>query len=116
MKRPLAVGYLIQSCMNISVVRLRKGQALPRLRRERYPWFRMSARLLAMHRVKLRCRSIDVELKDVRPIVVAGEVVPQLHRNRHLEVAIGIENAFLGTHRSRDDPEVGCDDHAATTI
>ena len=42
--------------------------------------------------------------------------MPQLHRNAHLEVAIGIENAFLGTHRSRDDPEVGCDDHAATAV
>ena len=66
----------------------------------------------AMPGVKLRCSAIDLKMENVGPIVMAGEIVPQLHGDPELEIALRIKDAFLGSHRSGDDPAVGRDDDA----
>jgi hypothetical protein len=65
------------------------------------------------HRINVRGAAIDLKLKDVGAIVVPGEIVPQLHADAEIEIAIGIEDAFFGAHRTGDDLAVGSDDHAA---
>ena len=42
----------------------------------------------AMHRVKLRCSAIDLKMENVGPVVMAGEIVPQLHGDPELEIAL----------------------------
>ena len=69
--------------------------------------------LASMNRVKVRSAPINVELKNVRPVVMAGEVMPQLHCNSELEIALGIENAFLRSHWPGKDPAVRPDDETA---
>src|ERR1700738_5178284 len=54
----------------------------------------------AMHGVKLRCSAIDLKMENVGPVVMASEIVPQLHCDPKLEIALGIKDAFLGSHRS----------------
>src|SRR5262245_30828292 len=68
----------------------------------------------AMHRIKPRGRTIDVQVENIGPVVMAREVVPQLHLNADLEVAIGIEDALLSAHRSRNDAAVGRNDAGTT--
>ena len=36
-----------------------------------------------------------------------GEVVPQLHLDAELDVALGVEDALLHAHRARDDAAAG---------
>src|SRR3954467_14186862 len=66
-----------------------------------------------VHAVELRRRPVDLQMKYVRPIVVAGEIVAQLHLHADLEIAVRVENAFFGAHRSRDDTVVRRNDHTA---
>jgi len=66
-----------------------------------------------MDRIELRRSAIDLEVEYVRPIVVAGKVVPELHLNAKLEIALGIEDAFLATQGAGNNPAVGSDDDAA---
>ncbi len=65
---------------------------------------------IVVHAVKLRRGAIDMHLENVRPVVVAGKVVAQLHLNAEVEIAFGVEDAFLGAHRPRDDPRQRIDD------
>ena len=58
--------------------RRRGGQLFRRGRRER--------RRIVVHAVKLRRRAVDVQLENVRPVVMAGKVVPQLHLDRDFTV------------------------------
>jgi hypothetical protein len=62
--------------------------------------------------VKLGSRAVDVRLKNIRPIVVPGEVVTQFHLNSHFKIAIGIENALFGAQRPGDDAAHRIDDKA----
>ena len=66
--------------------------------------------LRIMDVIKLRRGAVDVQLENVRPIVVAGEIVPQLHLDAEIEIAVGIEDAFLGAHRAGDDAAQWIDD------
>src|SRR5689334_10572368 len=66
-----------------------------------------------VHRVDVRRRAVDVQLENVRPIIVAGEIVPQLHQDAELEIAFGVEDSFLRAHGPRQDAAVRRDDHAA---
>src|SRR6476660_4900606 len=68
-----------------------------------------------MHGIELWRRAIDLQMENIGPIVMSGKIMPKLHRNAKVEVAFGIENAFLHTHRTGDDPAVGSDNQAAAT-
>src|SRR3954468_4541688 len=52
-----------------------------------------------VHAVELRRGAIDLQMENVRSIVVASEIVAQLHLHADLEVAVGVENALFGAHR-----------------
>jgi len=66
-----------------------------------------------VNRVDARRAAVDLQLENVRPVVVAGEVVPQLGEHAQLELAIRIENALLGAHGPGDDAAVRRHDDAA---
>ena len=67
----------------------------------------------AVHAIELRRGAVHVQLENIRPVVVAGEVVPQLHLDAELQVAVGIEDRLLGTKRTGDDAAQWIDDQAA---
>src|SRR2546421_9799563 len=69
----------------------------------------------AMHRIELWRRAIDLQMKNIGPIVMSGKIMPELRRDAEVEVAFRIENAFLAAHRTSNDPAVGSDDQAAST-
>jgi len=52
-------------------------------------------------------------MENIRPVVVSGKVVPQLHLDAELEIALRVEDAFFRAERSGDDAAVGRHDHAA---
>ena len=74
---------------------------------------RRERRRIVVHAVKLRRRAIDVHLENVRPVVVAGKVMPELHLDGEIEIALGVENAFLRSHRPGDDARQRVDDQRA---
>src|SRR3954469_23500958 len=67
----------------------RRQQAAGRFRQRRRVRGRQHA-VLAVHRIKVRRRPVHVKLENVRPIVMAGEVVAQLRQDAELEIALGI--------------------------
>src|SRR5947209_5697566 len=68
---------------------------------------------LVVHRIEPRRRAVDLQVKNVRPIVMAGEIMTQLHLHAELEIALRIEDALLGAHRPRQDAAVRPDDDTA---
>src|SRR5262245_60006156 len=48
--------------------------------------------ILTVHRVEMRRPAIHVQLKNIRPVVVAGEIMPQLGEDAELEIAVGVQN------------------------
>src|SRR5438067_293652 len=44
-----------------------------------------------VYRVEPRRRAVDLQVKNVRPIVMPGEIVAQLHLHTELEIALGVQ-------------------------
>src|SRR3954452_19511142 len=88
---------------------IRRGQQRVRSRGHPEPGGRLAGRrerrvrAAAMHGIELGHGAVDLEMENIRPVVVAGEVVPKLHLDAEVEVAFGIENALLRAHGSGDD-------------
>src|SRR4029079_10768959 len=59
-------------------------------------------RMLVVHVIERRRGAVDVQVENVGTIVVPGEVVTQLHLDRLLEIAVGVEDAFFRTQGPGD--------------
>lgn len=46
---------------------------------------------------------------------MTGKIVAELHLNTELQIAVRVENALLGRHRTGNDARIGRDDYAAAT-
>ncbi len=60
--------------------------------------------------IELRGGAVNVQMKNVRPVVVSSKIVSQLHLNSEVKITFGIENALFRSHRAGDDPAQGIDD------
>jgi hypothetical protein len=58
---------------------------------------------------------VHAHLEDVGPVVVAREIVAELHLDSDLEVEIGIDDALAGAEGPGEDAAVGGDDQELTT-
>src|SRR5262249_55734829 len=89
-------GSEVFSRVAVVIVVVRGGAGKQRARRlAELRGRRLADRVGAMHRVELRRRAVDLQVENVWPVIVAGKVVPQLHLDADLEIAVGIEDAFL---------------------
>src|SRR5262245_62462464 len=101
-------GSAVFSSVAVAIVVFRCGGGEERARgRAELSRLRALDRVATMHRIELRRRAVDLQMENVGPIIVAGEVVPQLHLDADLEVAVGIEDALFCGHRASDDAAVG---------
>src|SRR5262245_31472012 len=80
--------------------RVRRSQQAGRLRERAGD--RLAPRqptVAAVHGVEMRRRAVDMQLENVGPVVVAGEVMPELGQDAEIEVAVGVKNPLFGAHR-----------------
>src|SRR5215510_15866743 len=83
-------GSAVLSSVVVAIIVVRCGGGEERARgRAELRWLRVLDRIAAVHRIEFRRRAVDLQVEDIRPVIVAGEVVPQLHLNADLEVAVG---------------------------
>src|SRR5258708_12222036 len=52
----------------------------------------------AVHVIELRCRAVDMQLENVRPVVMTREVVPELHLNPKPHISIRLKSPFPLPH------------------